>query len=284
MIINSITPYKQSSISTANVVPQVSQNHHSSVSFTGAKQVGALGTLAMVFGLVGCPSSNAPNTASTTGTTASTATATVTATSTATSTATTPDTAVTRLNAAWENAGISIPDPDQPPKSISYVDDFSGDTTTMTLDPTKTTDNTIVYKSVTNVTDTGVITYSYDPTTNSLTKTTVGDITGTKTIATITMDPDGYTVFTNAKNGNFAEKWRKINTGKVGIYDQTGNLLRTYDNFTVDGYLAKLQKETKAPIVRFAGQAKEMLEAGKKNLAAKFEMPKPTKLAKVILA
>jgi len=277
MLVNPITPLsisnRKTGASAVSVIPQV---HSQSIpTFTGSKRTGILTSILMALGLSGCPENNiAPNVDTVPPQPTSTATATVTATSTATSTATTPDTAVTKLNAAWENAGISIPDPDQPPKSISYVDSFSGDTTTMTLDTTKTGGNNVVYKSLTGVEDSGVVTFSYDPTTNTLTKKSVGDMTGATQNYKMTMDADGYTVFTNTVTGKFDAKWRKINTGQVGVYDQTGKLCRTFDNFTVDGYLAKLQKEAKAPIVRFADGVLPKV----KKVAQ--EMTQPTKLQK----
>jgi hypothetical protein len=281
MIVNSVTPYSvtkgNSSKNKADIAPQ-----YASVAFTGSEHPHkapskfswrGLGRVLTLVGITSAPAAlltacpaqgpggdeppaSVTSTGTGTGVTTATNTAVGTSTATGTNTATTPNTAVTKLNAALENAGIAIADPDQPPKVISYVDSFNGDQTTMTLDPTKTKDNTVVYKSVTNVTDTGVITYNYDPTTNALTHTSVGDLDGVTRIAKITMDADGYTVFTNAKTGKIDSKWRKIGTGQIGIYDQAGNFCRTYDNFTIttlDGnsYLAKLGKDTKAPIVRF---------------------------------
>lgn len=306
MFVKTITPLRSSngtsSSSVVNTTPKVTY-------FTGSEapkvhttpkkfSFGAVGRVLAVLGFTGgagavltaCPSTPGPGggeppaTVTTTSTNINTDTKISTATGTgiATSTATTPHTVTSKLNAAWTNAGIAMPT-DGVPAKIEYEDTFYGGHVTETLDPTKTTNNAVVYNGI-NDTENGSYTktYTYDEANNILTmKQKAGS---NEFNYAITLDSNGYAVFTNQKTGKIDTKMRKIDTGKVGVYDASNKLLDTYANYKNDGYLAKWEKEAKSPIVRFTGEAKEKLaritEEGKK-LASRFELStKPAEFGK----
>ena len=268
MIINSITPYGQSSLGTAKIAPRAFQNHHSSVSFTGSKKVGVLGTLAMIFGISACPGGNKPGTTTSINTGIDTATAISTDTTTSISTSTVVNTAVDTSTAtstsiikdttpadkflnSLQVSGIAPADATEVPQLFQYTDTANLGNIVETLDTANTTADKLAYNCVATNTATKVVqpsTKTFEVVSGDLIQTQVATRGGVEfvTKSKITRD-NGFMKFW-MMDGTLDYAWKDIGNGKIGIFDRN-NLTTpcsTLDNVMIDGSpIAKLESMMK---------------------------------------